>query len=459
MALLLPFTFGLSPEASLIMLAGIYYGAMYGGSTTSILLRIPGEVASMVTCFDGYEMARKGRAGAALATAAIGSWIAGTVCVFGLMFTAPPLADFALRFGPAEYCGVALLGLLLLNNLSGDSFLKATLMLVIGLMISTVGMDMLTGHDRFTFGSDFLRDGLGLVPVLMGVFGVSEILLLVSRQEKAVTKLLKVRFKELYPKLEEMKKTIMPIIRGTILGFPVGLLPGPGHVIATLLSYKVEMKLSRHPEQFGKGAIEGVAGPETANNAASVGALIPLVSLGLPFAPVTAILLGALLIHGIAPSPLFISSHADIFWTFVASMYIGNLMLLILNLPLVGVFATLIKAPIKILMPIVLTMMLIGTYSIRYSVYDLLVLIIAGGAGYIMRKADYSPVPLIVGTVLGPMFERSLRQALLISAGSYWSLFQRPIMAVLLIFIILVIFWGIGGKYIKGAALKLIQRR
>lgn len=450
MALLLPITFGLPPAASLIMLAGIYYGAMYGGSTTSILLNMPGEAASMVTTFDGYQMARKGRAGAALAVAAIGSWVAGTLAIFGLMFFAPGLAKLALMFAPPEYFAVTILGILTLNNLTGDSFIKATMMMVIGMIVGTIGMDSLSGFTRFAFMPE-LMDGIDIVPVLMGLFGLSEVLLIVSQPAENV-EVLKVKFRELYPTRNEIKRSIWPILRGTLVGFPIGLLPGPAAVLSSMASYKVEKSVSRHPEEFGKGAIEGVAGPEAANNAASAGTMVPLFALGLPFAPPAAMLLSGLMIHGINPGPMFITEHADLFWAVIASMYIGNVMLVILNLPLVGVFASLINTPSTILMPVITGIMVIGAYSLNNSIFDVAILLLFGVLGYWMKKVDYPQAPLIIGLVLGPMLEENLRQGLLMVHGNFIVFFHRPITAAFLTISVILLIWGIGGKSIKNFA-------
>lgn len=448
MALLLPVTFGLPPETSLIMLAGIYYGAMYGGSTTSILLNMPGETASLVTCFDGYQMAKKGRAGAALAVSALGSWFAGTIAIIGLMLFAPFLARVALTLGSQEYFAIALLGLLLLNNLTGDSFLKATVMLVAGLMISTVGTEIISGYTRFSFGSISLTDGFDVVPVLMGLFGLAEVFVVLGNKSKA-GEVLKVRFRDLYPTLGEIKKSLKPILRGSLIGFPIGLLPGPAHILSTFISYKVEKSVSRHPEEFGKGAIEGVAGPESANNAASTGAMIPLFALGLPFTVQAAIMISALRVHGITPSPLLISQHGDIFWAVIASMYIGNVMLVALNLPLVGIFASLIRTPTYILMPVIIGIMIIGSYSMNGNIFDVWVLLICGILGFAMKLVNYPTVPLIIGLVLGPMFEESLRQGLILSRGSLSVFVQRPVTEVIMILTLVVVIWGISGKSIK----------
>ena len=448
MAILLPFSFGMDPGTGLILLAGIYYGAMYGGSTTSILVNVPGEATSMITCIDGYEMAKKGRAGAALSISAIGSFIAGTVGIVGLMFFAPPLALLALKFGPPEFFALSVFMLLLLSNLTGGSFLRALLMVLSGIMIGTVGTDLISGIDRFTFNSAELSKGIELLPVIMGLFGLSEIFM-VSLAPYQAGEAKKVKFKDLYLTKEEAKSSIWPIIRGSAIGFPMGLLPGPSAFLSSLISYKVEKQVSNTPERFGKGAIEGVAGPESANNAASSAAMIPLLALGMPFAPPTALLLGGLMIHGIAPGPLFITQHGDIFWLVVASMYIGNVMLIILNLPLVGVFASLATVPPKYLMPTVATIMVIGSYSVNNSIFDLWVMIIFGVIGLIMKYADFEAAPLIVGLVLGPVFEEGLRKALLMSEGKMMFFLGRPITATLLALSTMLLLWVIY-KGVKG---------
>ncbi len=447
MSLLLPVTFGLPPATSLIMLAGIYYGAMYGGSTTSVLLNMPGETASMVTCFDGYQMAKKGRAGAALAVSAIGSWIAGTISIVGLMLFAPTLANVALVLGPPEYFGLALLGVLVLNNLTGDSFLKATIMLLIGLMISTVGPDIVSGLTRFSFGSTDLMDGVDVVPVLMGLFGLSEVFSSV-REKAAAAEITRVKFRDLYPTQAEVGRAIRPILRGTFIGFPIGLLPGPAHILSTMVAYRIEKAASGRPEEFGHGAIEGVAGPESANNAASTGAMVPLFALGLPFTVQGAIMISALRSHGITPSPLLISQHPDIFWAVIASMYIGNVMLLVLNLPLVGVFASLIKTPPPILLPVITAIMVIGSYSLNGSIFDVWVLLLCGVLGYIIKEHDYPSVPLIIGLVLGPLFEESMMQSLVLAKGSLAYFLERPITVTIFTLTLLVVLWGLGGRYL-----------
>lgn len=447
-ALLLPMTFGMDPGTGLILLAGIYYGSMYGGSTTSILVNVPGEAASMVTCLDGYQMAKKGRAGAALSVAAIGSWFAGTLGIVGLMLFAPPLAELALHFGPPEYFALGVAMLLLLSNLTGASFSKALLMVIVGIMLSLMGTDLITGTTRITFDISEMSSGLELISVIMGLFGMAEILT-VAIAPYEVHDTSKVKFRELYLTKEEIKRSVWPIVRGSFIGFPMGLIPGPAAFLSSLLAYKAEKQLSRHPEEFGKGAIEGVAGPESANNSAASAAMIPLLAMGLPFAPPTALLLGGLIVHGVSPGPLFITQHADMFWLVVASMYIGNIMLLVLNLPMVGVFASLTKVRPEILMPIVAGIMILGAYSLNNSIFDVWLMILFGIIGFIMKYADYDPAPLVVGFVLGPTFEEGLRKTLLMSQGNLMNIMDRPITVTLFGISVLMIIWALA-KWIRG---------
>ena len=432
MALVLPMTFRLGPTAGLIMLAGIYYGAMYGGSTTSILVNVPGEPASVVTCLEGYRMARKGRAGAALAVAAIGSFVAGTLSVIALQFFAPLLAHAALAFGPAEYFALTVLGVVVLSILTGKSHRKSLFMMAIGLMLSTVGMDPLGGVGRFTFGFTSAQGGLSFIAITTGLFGVAEVLALMAEGDTRV-EMVSVRFRELYPNRDELKRSLTPMLRGGILGFLVGLIPGPAATIASFVSYGVERRFSKHKEEFGEGAIEGVAGPESANNAAVGGAMVPLLSLGLPFTPATAVLLGGMLLHGVTPGPLLLRDHPEIFWGVIGSFYVGNMMLLILNLPLVGIFASIVRVPSKYLMPFVLVLCILGAYGDNTNLFDVWVMLGAGVVGYLMRKSDYEPAPLVVGLVLGPVMERSLRQTLIISQGDISGLWESPISAILLL--------------------------
>lgn len=433
-ALLIPATFSLNPTSAIIMLAGIYYGAMYGGSTTSILLNVPGETASVITCIDGYQMAQKGRAGPALAIVAMGSFIAGTIGIFGLVFLAPPLAEAALAFGPPEYFSLMVFGFIVLSNVTGTSLLKALMMAIIGLIIGTIGIDPVTGDARFTFGSIPLLSGIEFVAVAIGLFGIGEVLVNVNQPSELLEqKVIVPRLRDLYPSWQDLKRSIAAILRGTGIGFGVGLVPGPAPVIATYSSYMIERKVSKHPEEFGKGTIEGVAGPESANNSACQAAFIPLFVLGIPFAPPTAILLGALLIHGVSPGPLMIGQHPELFWGVVASMYIGNFILLILNLPFVPLFANILRIPKKILLPLIILFCITGMYTVNNSVFDIWMMILFGGIGFLMRKLAYEGAPLLLALVLGPKLEVAFRQSLMISHGDFGIFTQRPISLIFLL--------------------------
>jgi putative tricarboxylic transport membrane protein len=433
-ALLIPVTFGLNPTSAIIMLAGIYYGAMYGGSTTSILLNVPGETASVITCIDGYQMAQKGKAGPALAICAIGSFTAGTLAIFGMVFLAPPLADAALAFGPAEYFSLMVCGFIVLSNVTGTSLLKSLMMAVVGLIIGTVGLDPVTGDYRFTFDTTYLLSGIEFVAVAIGLFGIAEVLSNVDQPlENLEQKVIVPRFRDLYPSLQDLKASVGAILRGTGIGFGVGLIPGPAPVIATYASYMVEKKVSKHPEEFGKGAIEGVAGPESANNAACQSAFIPLFVLGIPFAPPTAILLGALMIHGVVPGPMMISEHPDVFWGVIASMYIGNFILLLLNLPFVPFFANILRIPKKILLPIIMLFCITGMFTVNNSVDDVWLMILCGVLGFVMRKWAYEAAPLLLALVLGPKLEVAFRQSLMLSHGSFGIFVERPFSLVFLL--------------------------
>lgn len=431
MALLIPSTFALGPTTALIMLAGIYYGSMYGGSTTTILLNVPGEAASVVTAIDGYQMARKGRAGAALAVSAMGSFVAGSLGIVALMFFAPTLAEVALEFGPPEYFSLTLVGLIFLSRLGGGTALKSFLMVGLGLILGTVGMEPISGLPRFTLGQLQLSQGVELVPVAMGLYGIGEVLIIAERIT-GIPQLVKVKFRELFPTMTEWKRAFPPMLRGGGVGFLIGLIPGPAAILSTFAAYALEKRISKHPEEFGQGAIEGVAGPESANNSATAGAMVPLLALGIPFAPATAMLLGALIIHGVQPGPLLMTQQPEIFWGVVASMYIGNFVLLILNLPMVGVFASILRLPQHLLMGLILLLCLVGTYSVNNSFLDLYILIGMGGVGYILRKLKFDMAPLILSLVLGPMLEKTLRQSLFMTRGDVWMIINRPIAAVLL---------------------------
>lgn len=423
-ALLLPTSFSLTPVGAIIMLSGIYYGSMYGGSTTSILLNIPGEAASVVTCMDGYAMAKQGRAGSALGIAAFGSFIAGTIAIVLLTFLAPPLASVALKFGPPEYTTLVVLGLTLLAFMAKDS-LKAIIMGCMGIFLSTVGIDAISGTARFCFDKAELMDGIGLVPVIMGLFGVSEVFINIESTMRR--EILDGKIASYLPTKEDWKKAYKPILRGSILGFLVGILPGGGAVLSSFLAYAVEKRLSKHPERFGTGMIEGVAAPEAANNSACGAHFIPLMSLGIPCTAVMAILMGAMMIHGLSPGPNLIHEHPDFFWGVIVSMYIGNIMLLVLNLPLIGLWVQVLKVPYRLLFPFIILFCLIGAYTLNNSSFDVLVMSIFGIIGYLMKKVDFEGAPLILGMVLGGTLENSLRQSLILSNGNFSIFMNRPI--------------------------------
>jgi putative tricarboxylic transport membrane protein len=438
-ALLLPITFSLDPTAGMIMLAGIYYGSMYGGSTTSILINTPGESASVMTCLDGYAMARQGRAGPALGMCAVASFVAGTFSVLGLMLLAPPLASFALRFGPAEYFALMVLGLTTLTRLAGKSLTKGLLMAAFGLALGTIGIDPVTGTSRFTFGRVELLEGIGFVPVAMGLFALAEIF--ANAEESLRREVFKTELKNLWPSLEDWMAVRWTMLRATVIGFFIGALPGAGATVAAFMAYAVEKKASKHPEKFGTGVIEGVAAPEAANNAATGGALVPLLTLGLPSSATTAVLLGALLIFGLRPGPLLMSERPDFFWAVVTSMYVGNVMLLILNLPLVGLWASMLRIPYTILLPLILLFTLIGAYALNNNVSDIWIMILFGVVGYLMRKFDYPAAPVVLALVLGPLMETNFRRALQISQGDYSIFLTHPISAVLLLGAVLSLTW------------------
>jgi len=430
-ALLMPSTFLMSPVAAIIMLAGIYYGAMYGGSTTSILVNIPGEAASVVTCLDGYQMARQGRAGPALGISAFGSFIAGTIATILIMMVAPPLANFALKFGPPEYFCLMLLGLTLVTSLGRGSLIKGLMMAAVGIFLGTIGTDIISGQERFTYGSYTLLDGLSFIPVIMGLFGIPEVLEVLEGPLRR--EIYKTKISNLLPNLKDWKDSIGAIIRGSFLGFFVGMLPGGGPMIASLAAYATEKRISRHPEKFGTGVIEGVAAPEAANNSASQGAFIPLLALGVPGNATMAVLMGALLIHGIKPGPFLINRNPDLFWGVIGSMYVGNLMLLILNLPLIGMWVKFLKIPYPILFPMILLFTLIGSYSVNNNIWDVFSMLLFGIIGYVMKKFEYEGAPLILALVLSPLMENALRQSLILSHGSFGIFFTRPIALVLFV--------------------------
>jgi putative tricarboxylic transport membrane protein len=428
--ILLPLTFGMEPISAFIMLGGIYYGSQYGGSTTAVLLRMPGESSSIVTTFDGYEMAKQGRAGPALAVCAIGSFIAGTIAIIGLMIFGPALASFALRFGPPEYFAVAILGISALVFIEGGSRLKALASAGAGFLLAMVGLDPVGGQNRFTFGQDQLLEGVDFIVVAMGLFAIAEIL--ISLEEAAIGKAMSVRLRSLWITWEDWCASWKPILRGSFLGFFLGLIPGPGTII-TFASYALERKLSKHPERFGKGAIEGVAGPESANNADTIARFVPLLSLGIPSGNVTAILLSAMILHGLTPGPLLFVTQQDFVWGLIASMYLGNLMLLVLNLPLVPVFASLTRIPYSFLYPAVFVVTVVGVYSIANSLFHIWLLLGFGIVGYFMRRYRFPVAPLVLALVLGPLVERSLYRTMTLNHGDFSVIFTRPISGTLMV--------------------------
>jgi putative tricarboxylic transport membrane protein len=414
------------------MMAGVWFGAMYGGSTTSILVNIPGEAASVVTCIDGYQMAKKGRAGAALFVSAVGSWIAGTIGIIGLQIFGPALGNAALSFGPPEYLSFMIFAFVMLSNLASEAPLKGMLMTGLGLFVSAIGINPLDSVPRFTLGSNQLMLGIDFLPIAMGFFGIAEILNIAVESFKKL-EIMKVRFRDLYPKKEELTRSVAPVFRGSILGFFIGLLPGPCTVISTFVSYAIEKRVSKRPQEFGHGAIEGVAGPESANNSAVLGSMIPLLTLGIPFAAPSAIMLAGLRMHNIEPGPLLFTTKPEIFWTFIAAMYIGNIMLVILNLPLVGVFGKIALIPAKWLMPFIGVICLVGVYSVRNAMFDVWIMIIAGIIGFFLRSRWNFPVAsFIIGVVLGPTTENSVRQTLMMFKGDLSLMFDRPIAMIFL---------------------------
>ena len=430
-AMLLPLTFKMDPTGAMIMLAGIYYGAKYGGSTTSILLNVPGESSSVVTCLDGYQMARQGRAGAALGISAIASFVAGTIGTVLLMLVAPPLAKLSLAFSSPEYFALMVLGLAMVVLLAGDSLTKALLAMTFGLWIAGMGTDLFTATSRFTFGQTELLGGIDFVIVAIGIFAVGEVMANMEPEKPLDMLPVPKGLRNLFPTLQDLKDCRFAFMNGSIIGFFIGILPGAGATISSFLSYGLEKAVSKHPEKFGTGVIEGVAAPEGANNADTAGAMVPLLTLGIPGSGTTAILLAALVLWGFKPGPMFIEDSPAMFWGLVASMYIGNVVLLILNLPLVAVFAQLLRMPGYVMYPLILGVSMVGIYTINSSIFQLCLLAVFGLVGYAMRKLDFPTAPLVLGLVLGDSMEKALRQSLMMSQGDL-SILLRPIPAVLL---------------------------
>ncbi len=428
-AILIPLTFNLDPTGAIIMLSAIYYGAMYGGTITSVLINVPGEAASVITCIDGYEMAKQGRAGTALGIAGIGSFIGGTVAAGLLVVVATPLSRFALSFGPPEFFALLLVGLCLVTSLAGRSLTAGVLMTVFGLLLSMIGIDPVRGAPRVTFGVPDLYDGVGFIPVAMGLFGISEIL---ANLERPAAEVLKTKLSGLLPSREEWRRSMGAIARGTGIGFFLGLIPGVGSIIPTFMAYVMEKRMSKTPERFGKGAIEGVAAPETANNAYANAAMVPLLTLGIPSSPTIAVLMGAFIINGLTPGPFLFQERPDLVWAVIASFFVGNVILLILNLPLVGLWAKLLEVPFHYIAVGPLLFCILGAYSINQSLFDVWVMLGFGILGYFLRKLDFPLAPAVLGLILGPMLEKSLRTSLEMSAGNFGIFVTRPISAVLL---------------------------
>lgn len=429
-AILIPLTFHLDATGAIIMLAAIYYGAMYGGTITSVLINVPGEAASVITCLDGYQMARQGRAGTALGIAAIGSFVGGIFAALALAMVAPPLARFALSFGPPEFFALMFLGMCLVTGLAGQSLVAGLLMTIVGLLLALIGIDPVRGAPRFTFGIPELYDGLGFVPVVMGLFGVAEILLVVESPYRQV---IETKIKGLWPSRDEWKRSSGAIARGTVIGFVLGLIPGVGAVIPTFMAYIIEKRLSKHPEKFGTGVIEGVASPETANNAYANASMIPLLVLGVPSSPTIAILMGAFIINGLTPGPFLFKERPDLVWTVIASFFTGNVILLVLNLPLVGLWARVLKVPYQYLCTGTLLFCIVGAYSLKGTVFDVGVMLVFGIIGYFLRKLGLPIAPAVLALILGPFMEKSLRTSLEMSGGDFSIFLTRPISATLLI--------------------------
>ena len=430
-SILLPVTFGLNATQAVIMLAGIYYGSQYGGSTTSILMRIPGEASSVMTCIDGNAMARRGRAGAALCIAAVGSWIAGTFGVLVLTVIAPPLATIALKFGPPEYTALLVLGLIFLAYMSSTSLVRTLLMACIGLLLGMIGIDNMTGHFRYAFDLPELGDGIGIVPVAVGLFGLGEIL--ATPSHKVSGEVIKPRLRDLLPNRQEWREATMPMARGTVLGFIIGIIPGSAHIISSFLSYALERRLSKTPEQFGKGAVAGVAGPGAGHKCPPPRAFVPMVAPGIPTRPITALLFRGLLLHRAHVGPQLVTPPPGVLWGFGASLHVRHPMLLALNLPLVSVFVSVLRIPYAYLYPLIVMFCIVGVYEVSHSIVDVWIMLIMGVFGYALRKFSFDPAPLVLGLVIAPLFEQSLRQSLIMSNGNYTIFLTRPISLGLLI--------------------------
>lgn len=436
-ALILPISYAFGPSTGLIMMASMLYGAMYGGSTTGILLNMPGESSSVVTCIDGYKLTKKGRAGAVLCIVAVGSFIGGTISVFGVMLFAPTLAQVGILFGPAELFALTAGGLLMLSRITGGTLAAGVLPMTIGLMFSTIGQEAVTGVNRFTFGFNYLSQGIDLVALVVGLYGLTEMMSVVESLGKQA-KPLQVKLRDMLPTRTEWRRSWAPFGRGTILGFVFGLLPGPSSTLGSFASYRLEKGVSKYKDEIGEGAIEGVAGPETANNAAATSLMVPLLGLGIPFNSAMALMLAALMVHGVQPGPLLMTMHPEVFWAVIASMLIGNTMLVILNVPLIGIWVSLLRIPKHIFLPLILSLALIGSYSMRNSMLDVYMLLLLGGVGYMLRKYDFQLAPMVVGAVLGPLIEKHLREGLFMSQGDIAVFYSSPIAVTIWMTVLLV---------------------
>lgn len=437
-AMILPLSYSLDPTSGLIMMAGMFYGAMYGGSTTAILVNMPGESASVITCIDGYKLTKKGRAGAVLTIVAAGSFVGGVLSVAGVMLFAPALAQLGLLFGPAEFFALTAGGLLLFSRISGGSFAAGIFPMAIGLMLSTVGQELVTGQDRFTFGISDLTLGVELVALVVGLYGITEIMSVIESLQKQV-KPLPVRLRDMFPTRQEWGRSVAPFGRGTLLGFLFGLLPGPSATMASFASYRLEKGVSKHKAELGEGAIEGVAGPETANNAAATSSMVPLLALGIPFGSVTALMLAAMMVHGVQPGPMMITQHPEVFWGVIASMLIGNAMLLVLNVPLISLWVSLLRVPNHIFLPIILMVATIGCYSVRNSMVDVYMLLLVAFVGYGLTKLNFQLAPMVVGVVLGPLIEKHMREGLFMSLGDISVFYTSPLAVGIWALVILVL--------------------
>jgi putative tricarboxylic transport membrane protein len=447
-AMILPITYSLGPTAGIIMMAGIFYGAMYGGSTTAILINMPGESASVMTCIDGYKLTKKGRAGAVLTVVAVGSFVGGTIAVIGVMLFAPVLGQFGILFGPAEFFALTVGGLIILSRISGGTLAAGLFPMALGIVLSTIGQEAVTGQNRFTFGFNDLSQGVELVALVVGLYGLAEIMHVIETLHSQV-KPLRVGLRDMLPTRQEWRRSWAPYGRGTLIGFFFGLLPGPSATLSSFASYRLEKAVSRYKHELGDGAIEGVAGPETANNAAATASLVPLLALGIPFNAITALMLAALMVHGIQPGPLLIPQHPDIFWGVIVSMYVGNLMLLILNIPLIGIWVSMLRIPLYIFLPLILMLAVIGSYSVRNSMFDVYVFLSVGILGYVLRKFDFQLAPMVIGLVLGPLIEKHLREGLFMSLGDISVFYTSPLALTIWVLVLFVLTLGLQRAAIE----------